>query len=273
MTLPPDGGTGERETADGPVVLKLGGSVVTRKDEPETVDDGRLDAAVDAIVSEDVGGGLVVVHGGGSFGHHHAERNGVSETAGTHDADAVTTVHGAMKRLNAVVVDRLQGRGVPAVPVHPFSLAHRDREGGLTMPTDGVETMLAEGFVPVLHGDGVVHAGRGVTVLSGDEIVTTVATALSARRVGLCSTVPGVLDADGNVVERVSVFEDVATALGGSAATDVTGGMAGKVRRLLDLPMPASVFGPDALTGFLAGETVGTTVDSRDRDDDDQKER
>jgi isopentenyl phosphate kinase len=244
------------------VVLKLGGSVVTEKDEPETVDTSRLGSAADAVAESDED--LVVVHGGGSFGHHHAAEYGVSTTDGTHDPAGVGAIHGAMKRLNDAVVAALTERGVPAVPVHPFSAASRDAEGQLTLPTAQVRTLLGEGFVPVLHGDLVAHEGEGATVLSGDELVVELAPAVDADRVGVCSTVPGVLDGDGEVVDRIDAFEDVAAALGDSESTDVSGGMAGKVRALLALSSPAHVFGPDALGEFLAGESPGTTVGGSD---------
>jgi isopentenyl phosphate kinase len=244
-------------------VLKLGGSVVTEKDRRETVDEAALSAAADAVATALDGGleDLVLVHGGGSFGHHHADEQGVSTTAGTHSAPGALAVHGAMKRLNRAVLDALHERDVPALPVHPLSAAARDAEGELTFPLAATRTMLAEGFVPVLHGDGVAHAGEGVTVLSGDEIVVRLAEDLPADRVGLCSTVPGVLDAEGSVVPVVEDFDDVADALGESDATDVTGGMAGKVRALLALDAPASVFGPDDVAAFLAGDEPGTRID------------
>ena len=247
------------------VVLKLGGSVITDKDSPETVDDEALHRVLDAITAaykkDDVR--LVVVHGGGSFGHVHAAEHGVSTTDGTHDAAAATAIHGAMKRLNGVVVDRLQGRNVSAVPVHPLSVAARDDEGALALPATATAGLLDEGFVPVLHGDVIAHAGEGVTVLSGDEIVTSLADSLGASRVGLCSTVPGVLDENDAVIEEIRSFEDVASVLGASESTDVSGGMAAKVRELLALGAPAYVFGPDAVDGFLKGDGVGTLVDSR----------
>src|SRR6056297_821740 len=115
------------------VVLKLGGSVITDKDSPETVDDGSLHSVLDAVASalETDDPRLVVVHGGGSFGHVHAAEHGVSTTSGTSDAAAATAIHDARKRLNGVVVDRLQTRDVAAVPVHPLSVAARDDEGTL----------------------------------------------------------------------------------------------------------------------------------------------
>ena len=248
-------------------VLKLGGSVITNKDSPETLDETALDSALDAVADAWQGGGdgdgrgdLAIVHGGGSFGHHHAAERGVTATEGTRNARDAVAIHDAMSRLNREVVGRLHDRGVDALPVGALSVASRDADGALDLPTRGVERMLAEGFCPVLHGDGAVQSGVGVTILSGDDVVVALARSLPADRVGLCSTVPGVLDGDGAVVDRIDRLSDVEGALGGSDATDVTGGMAGKVRTLLALPVPAHVFGPDELDAFLDGDSPGTLV-------------
>lgn len=255
-----------RSETEPPVVLKLGGSLITEKDRPETLDEDALAAACDAIADALSGGAverLVVVHGGGSFGHHHASEHGVSTTAGTTDVTAVMDVHGAMRTLNRSVLSRLHDRDVPAVPVHPLSLSARPAgtNGGLDLPLSSTATLLDEGFVPVLHGDGVATAGEGVTVLSGDELVVELASGLDARRVGVCSTVPGVLDGDGGVIPSIDSFDAVADALGASDTTDVSGGMAAKVRELLALDAPASVFGADGLAPFLRGDDPGTRID------------
>ena len=239
-------------------VLKLGGSVITEKDVPETVDDEALRTAAAALADHE---DLAVVHGGGSFGHHHADRHGITTTEGTHDAAAIRDIHDAMTRLNAVVVEAFGEAGVAALPVHPLSVARRDAEATLTLPTGGLRAMLSEGFVPVLHGDGVVHAGEGVTVLSGDELLVNLAEGLDADRVGVCSAVEGVYDGGGAVIDRIDSFEAVADALGGSDATDVSGGMAGKVRALLGLDHPAHVFDLDGLEAFLEGGEPGTRIE------------
>jgi len=245
-------------------ILKLGGSVITDKDSPETVDDASLNSVLDAVATtSDTDGRLVVVHGGGSFGHVHAAEHGVSTTDGTHEAAAANQIHAAMKRLNRQVVDRLHDRGVEALPVHPLSVAARDERGKLSLPATAAAGLLDEDFVPVLHGDVIVHAGEGLTVLSGDEIVTSLADSLNANRVGLCSTVPGVLDEDDAVIEEIRSFKDVESVLGASESTDVSGGMAGKVRELLSLGAPAHIFGPEAVEAFLDGDDPGTRIDGR----------
>lgn len=240
-------------------VLKLGGSVITRKDTPETVDEVALEGAAEALSGST--GRLVVVHGGGSFGHHHAAAHDVSTIAGTHDDVAIRAIHTAMKRLNGAVIDALADVGAPVVPVHPFSAARRTDEGILRFETAAIETMLREGFVPVLHGDVVVHEREGATILSGDELVVALAEGLDADRVGVCSAVPGVYDSDGDVIDRIDSFDDVAEAVGASDETDVTGGMAGKVRTLLALDAPAFVFGIGGLESFISGDDPGTRIE------------
>jgi isopentenyl phosphate kinase len=242
-------------------VLKLGGSVVTAKDTPETVDEQHLAVAADAVAGA-LGSPpeLVVVHGGGSFGHHHASRHGVTTADGTHDAAAINNIHTAMKSLNSAVVDALTERGIPAVPVHPLSAGSRDEVGELSFPPNAVRTLLDEGFVPVTHGDVVAHRGRGATIVSGDELVVSLAAGVGADRVGLCSDVPGVLDDDDDVIDRIESFDEVSEFLGASGTTDVTGGMATKVRELLALGAPAQVFDLAGLERFLDGGDPGTRV-------------
>jgi isopentenyl phosphate kinase len=240
------------------VVLKLGGSVITEKDRVETVDEERLTNLVDALAGQE---DLVIVHGAGSFGHHHAAKYGVSVTKGTHDPEAVREIHGSMERLNERVIEALATAEIPAVSVAPFSVGYRDRTGELTFPLGQVETMVGEGFVPVLYGDVISHRGTGATIISGDELVVALAAGLDADRVGLCSTVPGVLDDAGEVISTISGYDDVSSYLGESESTDVTGGMAAKVRALLELDAPASIFGPEEMEHFLATGEAGTRID------------
>ena len=97
-------------------------------------------------------------------------------------------------------------------------------------------------------------------MLSGDELVVGLANQLAAERVGVCSSVPGVLDETGTVIDRIDDGDGLEHVLGESDATDVSGGMAGKVAALLELDVPASIFAPTAIEAFLGGETPGTTV-------------
>lgn len=243
-------------------VLKLGGSVITEKSSERTLDQERLDAIVGALGDGDLSEYILVL-GGGSFGHPAADRHGVTIEQATADPQAIAEIHDAMLELTSLVVDRLIWAGIPAIAMHPMSMARRN-EGSLSFSLDPVESAVTSGLVPVLHGDGVLTSDSGVTILSGDEIAVEVARSFGADRVGMCTGVPGVLDGDGSVIDRIERFDDVAEAVGGSDTTDVTGGMAGKVRTLLELGIPASIFDVDALDSFVRGERPGTLISAAD---------
>jgi isopentenyl phosphate kinase len=239
-------------------VVKLGGSVITEKNRVETVDKERLTDLASALSGHE---DLVIVHGAGSFGHHHAAKHSVSVTEGTHDAEAIREIHGSMERLNERVIETLAMEEIPAVSVAPFPVGYRGRTGDLHFPLGQVQTMLGEGFVPVLYGDVISHRDKGATIISGDELVVALVEGLDADLVGLCSTVPGVLDDVGEVIDEIGSYDDVAAYLGGSESTDVTGGMAAKVRALLELDARASIFGPEVLEEFLENGVAGTRID------------
>lgn len=241
------------------VVLKLGGSVITEKDQVEEIDAAAISRAV-RVIANDSNESLVVVHGAGSFGHYYANQYGLSSSKGSTDAGGVWEVHDSMRRLNDRLVQAFHDVGVSALPVRPLSVGARSRSDSLSFPLVSVRGMLEEGFLPVLHGDVIVHESRGATIISGDTVVGYAARALGASRVGLCTRVPGVLDGDGQVVSRIESLAQVREFIGDSEDTDVTGGMAGKVDAMLSLGMPAYVFSLDDLSGFLQGGSPGTMI-------------
>jgi isopentenyl phosphate kinase len=155
------------------------------------------------------------------------------------------------------VCDALVRAGLAPVPVDPFSAGSA---AALVRPARQV---LAAGFLPVLYGDVVAGARPGsYTVLSGDRIVSVLAAALGARRVGMATDVEGILRGGKPLRalgrrERVDFFP---------VEGDVTGAMEGKVRELRGLArrgVAAFVFsgrGAGSIRRFLAGEPVGTRI-------------
>lgn len=234
------------------MILKIGGSVLTDKTEEETLSK-EFDEVV-KTVAEAERNDLVLVHGAGSFGHPHAERNGLAE--GGHEGAYET--HAAVARLNECVVGALNQHGVDALPMHPLSCAWRDGARSLSFETKPVEALRDEGFLPVLHGDVVADTtAGGVSVLSGDYIAVELADRLK-EPLGMCTSAGGVLGGDGEVLRRVTSVKEVEVLDG--AGTDVTGGIHGKVERILSLSSGGHVFGVEELGEYLDGEAVGTLV-------------
>jgi isopentenyl phosphate kinase len=177
-------------------------------------------------------------HGSGSFGHvaaaKYQTRRGVDGAGWLGFAE----VSDAAARLNRQVIAALLAAGVPAVAFQP-SAAALCRDGQIIrLPiVDGLRAALAAGLVPVVYGDVAFDEVRGGTIIATEEVMAALAGPLGPRRLLLAGETAGVYDAAGQVVGAISAesLPELLPALGGSRGTDVTGGMAAKVRQMLDL--------------------------------------
>ncbi len=253
-----------------PTILKLGGSVLTEKTDtptPKPAAIRRCAREIASSISQDspggAGGPLIIIHGAGSFGHPQAK--GHSTPAGFTNF-GIIEIHRAVASLNDLVIEALVKNGVPAVPLHPFGCLVAENGRIAEMKTDQIGMMLARGIVPVLHGDVVMDIKTGASIVSGDQLATYLAVRFKAARVGLGTAVDGVL-ADGAVIPLITRanFESVRPHIQGSAGTDVTGGMLGKVLELLaiEIDINSYIFNAskeDVIAGFLSGDEPGTRV-------------
>jgi len=262
------------------VFAKLGGSVLTDKTAPESLNHALLRdiaGSIAAVLQQRPSLQLVMGHGGGSFGHYWAAKyrthEGVHNREGWHGAARVAD---AMGRLNRRVVAALLDAGVNAISVQPSAgvLAH-DRQVQ-HWETATLERMLACSLVPVVHGDVVLDSAQGAAIASTETLFGYLAPRLSPQRIVLVGEA-GVFTADPRRdahAQRISHItsaniHEVLSYLHGSHGTDVTGGMATKVRDMWQLVqtvpgLQVQLIGTDPTTiqHALLGETVedGTVI-------------
>lgn len=230
-------------------VLKVGGSILTRKKQGEKT----LSKDFEQILSQlQNHGNGVIVHGAGSFGHPQAEKHGLKKGS----YKGVLEVHNVISELNNHVLEKLSELGLNPLPVHTSSIAFRDPETSLHL--ENLEKILQEGFTPVLHGDIILHEGKGATIISGDEIVVKIQKKYKADKVGFCTSEKGVLNNENEVIQEINNLEDFPNLE--VEGKDVTGGMKGKVKEILDSGVKARIFGKEKLNEFLEGEKPGTLI-------------
>ncbi|HEY4690105.1 MAG TPA: isopentenyl phosphate kinase [Anaerolineae bacterium] len=225
------------------VFLKLGGSIITDKTQVEhaRVDViGRLAREVRAALAARPELRLVLGHGSGSFGHVAARRHGTRE--GAHDAAGwfgFAEVAASAARLNQIVADIFVEERVPVVSLPPSASA-RCEDGRLAwLDTAVLHSHLKNGLVPMVHGDVALDSVRGATIVSTEDVFAYLADEIEVDWVLLAGEVAGVFaDASltGEVVPLITpgTFAQLAPGLGGSHGADVTGGMAAKVRQMID---------------------------------------
>lgn len=224
------------------VVVKLGGSVITKKNEGVAqVRKGVLDrlcAEIGRSIDEsDIQ--AIIVHGAGPYGHVpaklHALATGFSEES---QVKGVVLTRRNMGELNQIVVDTLLEAGVDALAVQPSACAVL-KEGRISqMALEPVRIMLENGFVPVCYGDVLMDEEAGFKILSGDQLSTYLALECGFDLVIMVGDFDGVFTGRPGESEKVPVVKADTIPLlrdKGSGAVDVTGGFRGKLMEMVDL--------------------------------------
>jgi len=259
------------------VILKLGGSVITRKDaDKKEVDSANLARLASEIAEakKEKDFQLVIVHGAGPFGHvpakeYELDKGLVSEK----QLRGFSVTHQSMEELNSAVVDSLIKEGIPAVAYQPSAAGVLKNRKLTYFPTIVLKKLLKVGMVPVAHGDVLIDEETGVNILSGDHLVPYLARKLHAKRIILATDVPGVFDSDpkdnrdARLIKEINSRNIGSLNVGASKATDVTGGMRRKLDELLELAKAGidseiiSAKRPGLLKRALLGETgLGTLI-------------
>jgi isopentenyl phosphate kinase len=227
------------EAAHGPVVVKLGGSVITRKREAERVRPKILRRLAEEL-STITDPPMVLLHGAGSFGHPGARKFGLAQPpeAGappSRRGRGAAIVSGEVRRLHLAVVRELIRAGVSPWSV-PVANHARNREGRLVaLDSAPFRGALAGGLLPVSFGDVVPDEAWGWSILSADTIAVALAKGLAARRVVFVSDVPGILAPSTGrrpvvIAEVTDAVIDGLRRVGGGP--DVTGGIRGKAEAM-----------------------------------------
>jgi isopentenyl phosphate kinase len=225
---------------DKPVVLKLGGSVITYKDKPLKANEEALNRLSGEIAQAKVQQ-LVIVHGGGSFGHPLAKKYAIKEGFNGKASQLLgfSETHKAMITLNHTVLQALIRHNIPAFTVAPSSIIVT-KSGRIVAGIDEhLKNFLHLGLVPLLYGDVVLDSELGFTVLSGDQLVASAAIQLTAQRIVIGVEGDGLWSdpkkRQGEPIRTCTLQEliELQKQARKISVHDVTGGMQGKLAELV----------------------------------------
>ncbi|MDH5607302.1 MAG: isopentenyl phosphate kinase [Anaerolineae bacterium] len=257
--------------------LKLGGSLITEKTQtsaarPETI--ARIAGEIKAALQARPGLRLVLGHGSGSFGHVPAKKHGTRQGVSSQEEwTGFYEVWHQASALNRIVIEEFHRAGIRAISLPPSAAVTAADGKVLRWDLAPLQSALARGLLPVVFGDVVFDTLRGGTILSTEDLFFHLAGQLHPARILLAGIEPGVW---ADYPQRTqlaklvtpSSFADLSGALSGSAATDVTGGMAAKVKEMLALVgqsdgLDALIFSgeePGSIRQALLGEDLGTRI-------------
>jgi len=139
---------------------------------------------------------VVVVHGGGSFGHVVAKQHGISSDAAEAPAVGVAQTRGAMYELNRMVCKTMMEFKLNPYPFSPFDAVGR---AGKVQVANWLRGLLKEGLTPVTFGDVSLTPG-GFKVLSGDVIMQELSKIVAPERAVFALDVDGVYEENTRVI-------------------------------------------------------------------------
>jgi len=259
-----------------PTILKIGGSVITDKSgelAARTQDISRLAEEIKKTHVQN----LIIVHGGGSFGHPLAQQYAINEGFKEENQRiGFAETHHLMTVLNGLFMDALIWQDVPAVSITPSSCVMTKAGRIQCFEEAPLRMSLKMGFLPVMYGDAVLDTELGFAILSGDQLVSYIATRFDAERIIMGVDVDGLYDADPKVERTAKMFKHLTleqlkklqSRMEKPTACDVTGGMFGKITELLlaiERGIPIKIVNatkPNYIYKALKGEKVeGTFIE------------
>jgi isopentenyl phosphate kinase len=251
-------------------ILKLGGSLVTNKDVPLSVKPHALMQIAKAISSAGLPTQrrkLVLVHGGGSFGHYYAKMYHLSREPHHIPPLGIARTAAAMLRLHSLVIESLLRAGIATETILPSELMAKDLSSLSKRGIKHIFDSFQNDLVPISFGHVGIN-GNKAFIISGDVICKAIAKSLQAREVIFAMDVDGIYpnsDLKGEIISRLSKTNSIET---DARRYDVTGGLQSKLELGFELHgLGARVFyvngtKPARLRNLLLGrvEKVATQI-------------
>ncbi len=219
------------------LVVKVGGSLFSDKRLDRIVDEAALQAhsAAIACLAQEAPGRLILVSGGGAFGHAAVRE---LDSRDPHAALPLTEANFALKWR---WTQALRAQGAPALPMQLSAFCARGDDGELQVGHGVLRRMLAQGALPVLSGDAIICGGGSLEILGSDRVPEALLGLCPGQmRVATLTDVPGLLldrCAPGEVLREIDT-EDTQDAMAlpwDPPSWDTSSSMAGKLRALVDI--------------------------------------
>ncbi|HEY0479792.1 MAG TPA: hypothetical protein VGD37_19870 [Kofleriaceae bacterium] len=219
-------------------MIKVGGSLITDRRQYRTARHRAIDHFARVIVAwrarrrSDV----LIILGGGAFGHNVVHRHGLDSGGAHRCSGEVFELTAALYELKVLFARAMQRHGGAAIPLQESGLFASQNGTPELINPGPIEACLAGGYVPLLTGGLMVAPGGGFHAIGSDRMALPIADAFALRRVAVITDRPGVMRGD-RVIRRVTAarFDRVLAEISAPTKLDVTGGMRAKFAAAVEL--------------------------------------
>ncbi len=209
------------------ILIKLGGSIITNKQKPLTPNI----SAINKIVAQlkKIREPIIIVHGGGSFGHYWSVRYDMHTKPAKYSKNGVAVVKNSMVELNKIILDSFLKNELNPYCLPPTDFMFSDKADAKKVKE--IARIAKDGLVPVSYGDVLWHGKNKFYILSGDRIMGILAKILKPRLAIFVLNVDGVYS-DMKTKKLLYEIKVQETAIS-EVEMDVTGGMTHKIKEAM----------------------------------------
>lgn len=229
------------------ILLKIGGSICTEK--PKGKFKVRV-KTVERIASEIAEARklkafrLIVVNGAGPFGHVNVTEYGIADgLESQRDFEGFSKTVCDCGYVNYMVSEAMRKKGLLTIPYPSSSVVIQTKKNIIFFSIDPIKRLWDsnDDIIPVMNGTMVPDTVIKGSIVGGDDVIEHLADRLKPKLVIFAVDVDGICTSDphhdkkAKLIDSItkSNFEDFKYGISGSSNTDVTGGMLGKVEKLL----------------------------------------
>ena len=205
------------------ILIKLGGSIITNKERPLSPRKKTIENILKQIkkIKEPV----IIVHGGGSYGHYWSVRYDMHTKPAKNDMRGVAIVKNSMVELNKIILDIAVQNRINAYCLPPTDFMNGNKPIKNKILT--IKDISKSGLTPVTFGDALWFGQKKSYILSGDVIMSIIAKTLRPRLSVFVLNVDGVYS-DLKSKNLIYDFKKEKPKISKNTI-DVTGGMSRKI--------------------------------------------
>ena len=207
------------------ILIKLGGSIITNKQKALSARRKAIDSIARNLKKIDEP--MIIVHGGGSYGHYWSVKYNMHTKPAKYDMHGVSIVKNSMIQLDKIILDSLEKN-----KLNPYSIPPTDFMNGnksIRSKILEMEKIAKSKLIPVTYGDALWYGQKKSYILSGDKIMTLLAKILRPRLSIFALDVDGVYSntKTKEVINEIKATRKIKTFK--VKGDDVTGGMSRKI--------------------------------------------
>ncbi len=159
------------------ILLKLGGSIITNKERPLSPRTKTIDSIAKKL--RKIKEPIIIVHGGGSFGHYWSVKYDMHTKPAKYNYHGVAVVKNSMVELNKMILDNFAKNRL-----NPYCLPPTDFMSGnkpIISKIKEIRKIAESNLVPISYGDALWYGQKKSYILSGDRIMSILAKILRPR--------------------------------------------------------------------------------------------